>query len=359
MICNVSPNCAHYQETYSALEFSNKSKNIVNNVTQCQASLFENEEQRQLAKKMMNTGYSASGTVPGFEILEQHMNDHNVQRINTAQPVSSQYKEELAKVWNEVNAIRQKVEFNNLMEMNTQLKIKNLEKQQKESPKVESIPKTPPHVQAPMALLTPSSRATEAGEFIERGNKRIAERDYEKALYCYIQANLLDSTDKRIKMIEKLQRKVDFRKRREVHNDGEDNTEPIPATAQKRRSSGPEPSRKKVKLVQEDKENQDPVPSKEKIKKASKVIEDEEEAEYVEEEHNEEQEQDREVVLNKLLLYINNEQKKKLIKLAFVGEKTADKILSHRPFKSLDDLSKIGLSSKKLIEKNLDNELLM
>ncbi|KAL9657587.1 hypothetical protein ABK040_012667, partial [Willaertia magna] len=58
-----------------------------------------------------------------------------------------------------------------------------------------------------------------------------------------------------------------------------------------------------------------------------------------------------------LLKYLNDENNeiKELKKLATIGLKKAEKIIETRPFKSLDDLNKIGLKEKgisALVEKN-------
>jgi DNA uptake protein ComE-like DNA-binding protein/uncharacterized protein YdcH (DUF465 family) len=85
MISNVSPYCPHYQETYKALEFSRKTKSIVNRVVQNQASVYASEEERKYSQSLMRTGYiSAPPMEQGFENLYTTMNNGREARIKVA-----------------------------------------------------------------------------------------------------------------------------------------------------------------------------------------------------------------------------------------------------------------------------------
>ncbi|KAL0476622.1 kinesin-like protein [Acrasis kona] len=424
MICNVSPLCSHYHETYSALEFSNKSKNIVNNVVQAQASLFESEAQKQMASKMMTMGYSSSGTIPGFENLEQSMIVHNLERcsekLQTQPAPVAEVKEELAKMWKEMGDLKQKLEFNSLVDMNNQLKLKALERNSKESSSASSSttssptsitePKTPQRSEAPTFALTPASRATEVMELLKKANAHIKEKEFEKALYFITQANTLDPSEKIKTYMDKVQKKVIIRRRRREKSISTPSSEASlssttpsdvrsPLMSPRKRLSSQSNTQSEPKRIRldsttsssekgtnhenVDKENVNPINLKKvvgnvklfvkrlssgfennvKTTPNSKVDEEEEydfssasdASQYLHEGETTEDYYDS--YKTKLLDYVNSETRKNLIKLGLVGEKTADKILANRPFKFLEDISKVGLSVKRFMERNEDSEL--
>jgi hypothetical protein len=58
MISNVSPFCSHFQETFKALEFSRKTRTIVNRPVTNQASIYASEEEKKYNERLMRTGFA-------------------------------------------------------------------------------------------------------------------------------------------------------------------------------------------------------------------------------------------------------------------------------------------------------------